>query len=101
MRLTELSVELRNRIVSRESVEGPQEQWPPSFLNRRNLEPPRLFLELAELSNQGGDQESYGHSDRAPEFLCGDRAPEFLCGDGCPSGRFSHLCSTPPIRLLW
>uniref|UniRef100_A0A4W5L7X0 Metabolism of cobalamin associated Db n=1 Tax=Hucho hucho TaxID=62062 RepID=A0A4W5L7X0_9TELE len=21
--------------------------------------------------------------------------------DGCPSGRFSHLCSTPPIRPLW
>jgi hypothetical protein len=27
-----------------------------------------------------------------------DRAPEFLCGDGCPSGSFSHLCGTTPIR---
>jgi hypothetical protein len=33
------------------SIEGPQEQWPPSFLNRRSLEPPRLFLELASRPN--------------------------------------------------
>uniref|UniRef100_A0A8C7QLI1 Uncharacterized protein n=1 Tax=Oncorhynchus mykiss TaxID=8022 RepID=A0A8C7QLI1_ONCMY len=29
------------------------------------------------------------------------KAPEFLCGDGCPSGRFFHLCSTPPIKHFW
>uniref|UniRef100_A0A674CB93 pre-mRNA 3' end processing protein WDR33 n=1 Tax=Salmo trutta TaxID=8032 RepID=A0A674CB93_SALTR len=33
------------------SIEGPQEQWPPSFLNGRNCGPPRLFLELATWPN--------------------------------------------------
>jgi hypothetical protein len=33
------------------SIEGPQEQWPPSFLNGRTLEQPRLFLELAAQPN--------------------------------------------------
>ena len=36
---------------------APRTQWPPSFLNGRSLEPPRLFLELAgrlaNLSNLG------------------------------------------------
>jgi hypothetical protein len=34
------------------SFEGPRTQRPPSFLNGRSLDPPRLFLELAKLSNQ-------------------------------------------------
>ena len=50
MRLKELSVELRNWIVSRH-IEGPQEQLPPSFLNGISLEPPKLFLELAAWPN--------------------------------------------------
>ena len=40
----------------------------------------------------GGDQEPYGHSNRASDVLC---------RDGRPSGRFSHLNSTPSIRPLW
>ena len=32
------------------SIEGPQEQWPPSFLNG-SLEPPTIFLELAAQPN--------------------------------------------------
>jgi hypothetical protein len=58
-------------------IEGPQEQRPPSFLNGRGLEPPRLFLELSWLPSQteqsgekglgqGGDQEPDGHSVRVP-----------------------------------
>ena len=35
---------------------------------------------------------TYGHSDRAPEFLC---------GDGSTFQKDNHLCSTPPIRPLW
>ena len=53
----------------------------------------------AKLSNwgrrafgQGGDQEPNGHSDRAPEFLC---------GDGRTFQKDNHLCSTPPIKSLW
>ena len=30
---------------------SPRTQWPSSFLNRRSLEPPRLFLELATWPN--------------------------------------------------
>ena len=30
---------------------SPRTQWPPSFLNGRSLEPPRLFLELAAWPN--------------------------------------------------
>ena len=30
---------------------SPRPQWPPSFLNGRSLEPPRLFLELAARPN--------------------------------------------------
>jgi hypothetical protein len=36
-------------------------------------------------------QEPDGHSDRAPEFLC---------GDGRSFQKDIHLCSTPPIRPL-
>ena len=89
----ELSVELRDRIVSRyRSGEGyqkmyaamkvPKKPWPPSFLNGRSLEPPRLLLELAAWPNWGigGEGPLSGrwprtrpsHSDRAPKFLCGD-----------------------------
>uniref|UniRef100_A0A8C7G338 Ubinuclein 2b n=2 Tax=Oncorhynchus kisutch TaxID=8019 RepID=A0A8C7G338_ONCKI len=40
---------------------------------------------------QGGDQEPDGHSDRAPELLCGDGR----------TFQDNHLCSTLPIRPLW
>ena len=52
----------------------------------------------AKLSNwgrrslgQGNDRVPDGHSDRAPEFLCGD-VRTFQ--------KDNHLCSTPPIRPL-
>ena len=43
MRSKELSVELRDRIVSRHRSGKwyQRTQWPPSFLNGRSLEPPR------------------------------------------------------------
>ena len=30
-----------------------------------------------------------------------ERALEFLCGDGRTFQKDNHLCSTPPIRVLW
>ena len=62
MRSKELSVERRDRIGSRhrsrevykqilQHWRAPRTQWPPSFLNGRSLEPPRLFLELAARPN--------------------------------------------------
>jgi hypothetical protein len=32
-------------------LRAPRRQWPPSFLNGRNLELPRLFIELAAWEN--------------------------------------------------
>jgi hypothetical protein len=92
MRSKELSVELRDRIVSRhKSEEGyqtisaelkvPKNTVASITLKWKNLEPPRLFLELTygqtEQSGkkglgQRGDQEPDCHSDRGLEFLCGD-----------------------------
>ena len=62
MRSKELSVALRDRIVSAQiwgrgtktflqHWRSPRTQWPPSFWNGRSLEPPRLFLELAAWPN--------------------------------------------------
>ena len=62
--MKELTVELRDRVVSRHgSVTGyhkclqhwrsPRTQWPPPFLNGRSLEPPRPFLQLDKLRNRG------------------------------------------------
>ena len=55
-RSKELSIELRDRVVSsNRSGEGyqrsPRTEWPPFFLNGRSLEPPILFLELATQPN--------------------------------------------------
>jgi hypothetical protein len=77
------------------NIEGPQRtQWPPSFLNGRNFGTIKTLPRAgrpAKLSNwglgQGGDQEPDGHSNRAPEFLC---------GDGRTFQKDNHLYSTPP-----
>ena len=41
---------------------------------------------------QGGDQEPDGHSDRAPEFLC---------GDGRTFQKDNHLCNNQAIMVEW
>ena len=107
MRSKELSVELRGRIVSRHrSREGYQKmsatlKVPKNtvaiIIKWKKFGTTKTILRAgcpAKLRHRGrrylgGDQEPDGHSDRAPEFLC---------GDGYSSGRFSHLCSTLPIR---
>ena len=108
MRAKELSVERQDRIVSRHrSGEGYQNisaalQVPKNTVDSINLKwkkfgTPKTFLELAAQPNsaiiekglgQGGDQEPNGHSDRAPECLC---------GDGRTFQKDNHFCSTPPI----
>ena len=108
MRLTELSLKLRDRIVSQIWGKGtktflqhwryPRTQWPPLFLNGRSLEPPRLFLELASTAKLSNRSRS-GRWPRTQWSL--DRAPEFLCGDGRTFQKDKHLCSTPPNRPLW
>jgi hypothetical protein len=54
--------------------------------------PAKMSNRVEKGFGQGGDQESDGHSDRAPEFLC---------GDGITFQKDNHQCSTPPIRPLW
>jgi hypothetical protein len=106
MRLKELCVKLRNRIVSRHrSGEGYQNNSAAFKVPRNTVAsvilkwkafgttktPPRAGRQ-AKLSNRGGNQEPDGHSDKTPEFHCGD-GRTFL--------KDNHLCSTPPIRPLW
>jgi hypothetical protein len=62
------------------------------------LLPPRLFLELAKLSNQGR-RALVRQVTKNP--MVTDRAVEFLCGDGRTFQKDIHPCSTPPIRPLW
>ena len=107
MRSKELSVELRDRIVLRDrSGEGYQNisaalkvpkntvtfiilKW-KKFGTTKTL--PRAGQSGEKGLGQGCDQELDGHSDRAPEFLC---------GDGGNFKKDNHLCRTPPIRPLW
>jgi hypothetical protein len=111
LRSKELSVELRDRIVLRHrSGEGNQKmsaalQVPKNTVASiilkckkfgANKTLPRAVVWPTEQSwvkglGQGGDQEPDGHSDRAPEFLCGDWR-NFQ--------KDNHLCSTPTIRPL-
>jgi hypothetical protein len=89
MRLNELSIELRDRIVSRHrSGEGYQTicaalkvpkntvasiilKW-NKFGTTKTLPRAGQTEQKGEKGlGQGGDQESYGHFERAPEFLCG------------------------------
>ena len=42
--------------------------------------------------SQEGDKEHDGHSERAPEFLC---------GDGSTFQKDNHLCSTQAVMLEW
>ena len=113
MKLKELSVELRDRIVSRHrSGEGYKQlsaalkvpnnsvasiilKW-QKFVSTKTL--PRAGC-TAKLSNQGekglcqgGNQEPDGHFDRALELLC---------EDGRTFQKDNHLCSTTPISPLW
>jgi hypothetical protein len=55
------------------ALKVPKNSVAPLFLNGRNLEPPKLFLQPGQIEQsgekglgQGGDQETDGHSDRVP-----------------------------------
>ena len=109
MRSKELFVELRDRIVSRHRS-GEEYQKMSAVLKVPNNPAASIFIwkkfgssktlpragqteQSGETGlGQGGDQEPDGHSDRAPEFLCGD-VRTFQ--------KDNHLCSTPAKRLLW
>jgi hypothetical protein len=123
MRLNELSLELQDRIGLCRSTDlgkgtktflqhwrSPRTQWPPSILNGKSLEPLRLSLELAPGQTkksgekglgQGGDQEPDGHSDRAPEFLCGDGRTfhQGLCGLSFSVADVRHLRHLSALTL--
>ena len=62
------------------------------WINRQKTQTdPQIITKLLG-SWQGGDQDSDGHSDRAPEFLC---------GDGRILQKDNRLCNAPPVRPLW
>ena len=81
------------------SIEGPQEQWPPSFLKRKKFGTtktlPRVNC-LAKLSNQGR-RALVREGTKNP--MVTDRATEFLCGDGRTFQKDNHLRSTPPNQV--
>jgi hypothetical protein len=113
MRSKELSVELRDSIVLRHrSGEGYQKMSASLKVSKNTVA--SIILKWKKLGTtktrprahrpgqneqseekglgQGGVQEPNGHSDRAPEFICGDERT---------FQKDNHLCSTPPIRPLW
>ena len=97
MRSKELSVELRDRIVSRHrSGKGYQKMSATLKVPKNTVASIILKFKTEQLGEkglgQGGDQEPDGHFDRALEFLC---------GDGRTFQKDNHLCSIPPIRPLW
>jgi transposase len=110
MRSKELSIELRDRIVSRHRS-GEMYQNIPAALEVSINTVASIILKWkkfgitkilpragrpAKLSNRGRRalvrELTNCHSNRAPEFLC---------GDGRNFQKDNHLCSTPPIRPLW
>ena len=105
MRSKELSVELRDRIVSRHRFGEGYQKMSATLKVPKKMEdvwnhqessqswPPSQTEQSGEKGlGEAGDQEDDGHSDRAPEFLC---------GDGRTFQKNNHLCSTSPIRPLW
>ena len=109
MRLKKLSVQPRDRILSRHrSGEGYRNmsaalkipvasiilKWKKFETTKTLADRPASQTEQSGEKGLGqeGDQEPDGHSDRATEFLC---------GDGRTFQEDNHLCSTPPIRPLW
>ena len=103
MRPKELSIELRDRIVSRHRSGEGYKKMSAAFKVPKNTVASIILkwkkfgttkiLPRAEQSGEkglglGGDQDPDGHSDRAPEFLCGTFQMD------------NHLCSTPQIRPL-
>jgi hypothetical protein len=103
MRSKELSVELRDRIVSGEGYQKisvglkvPKNTVASIILKRKKFGTTKTLPRAEQSGEKGlgqeGDQEPDGHSDRAPKFLC---------GDGRTFQKDNQLCSTPPIRSLW
>ena len=108
MRLKDLAVELRDRIVSRHRSGGGCKNITAALkvtkytvasvvlkLKKFGTTLPlflQLFLELAAQPNSNMMRSAIGHSDIAPEFLC---------RDGRTFQKDNDLCSTPLIRPLW
>jgi transposase len=108
MRLKELSVKLRDRIVSwHRSGEGYQNISAPLKVPKNTVA--SIILQWrkttntlpragcpAKLSNQG---RSALVRDVTKDSML--TLTEFLCGDGGTFQKNTHLCNTPPIRSLW
>jgi hypothetical protein len=113
MRSKKLSVEVRDRIVSRYRF-GEGYQPISATLKVLKITVASIVLKLmkfgatntlprecrlAKLSNQGR-RALISEATKNPMVTL-DRAPEFLCGDRRTFQKDNHLCSTSPIRPLW
>ena len=76
----------------------PRTQWPPSFLNVRSLEPPRLFLELASKLSNWGRMALVREVTKNP-MLTLTELQRFSVRDGRTFQKDNHLYNT--IRPLW
>jgi hypothetical protein len=111
MRLKELSIEFRDRIVSRHrSGEGYQKmsaamKFPKNTVASITLKW-KKFRTTKTLPRAGRPAKLLNRGRRSlirevtKNSMVTDRAPEFLCGDGRTIQKDNHLCSTPPIRPL-
>jgi hypothetical protein len=112
MRSKELSVELRDRIVSRHrsgegyqnisaAFKGPKNTVVSIILKWKKFGTTKTLPKAGrpdKLSNRGR-RALIREVSKNP--MVTDRAPEVLCGDGRTFQKDNHLCSTPPIRPLW
>ena len=116
MRSKELSIELRDRIVSRHrSGEGyknisaalkvPKNTMTSIILKCKKFGTTKTLPRagyLAKLRNRER-RALVREVTKNPMVTNGhyDRTPEFLCGDGIIFQKDKNLCSTPPFRPLW
>ena len=87
---------------NRQQWRSPRTQWPPSFLKRRSLEPPRLFL--AKLSSRWRRALVREVTKNMMVTLTELQSSSVEIGESSrrtPFQKDNHLCSTPPIRPSW
>uniref|UniRef100_A0AAZ3SVA3 Sleeping Beauty transposase HTH domain-containing protein n=1 Tax=Oncorhynchus tshawytscha TaxID=74940 RepID=A0AAZ3SVA3_ONCTS len=112
MRSNELSIEIRDRIVSRHrSGEGYQNISATLKVPKKTVA--YIILKLKKLgttktlprAGHPAKLSNWGRRALVREVtknpMVTDRAPEFFCGDGRTFQKDNHLCSTPSITPLW
>jgi hypothetical protein len=112
MRSKELSVELRDRIMSRHrSGEGyqnisvalkvPKNTVASIILKWKKFGTTKRLPRAGHPAKQSNQVKMVLVREVTKNLMVNDRALEFLCGDGRTFQNDKHLCSIPPIRPLF